>query len=70
MLDVHAPHEGIHTWRSFFTHIATISVGLLIAIGLEQSVLAEVSDESVAEFRRIGLRMPGRSGAWRWPHTR
>ena len=40
MLDVHAPHESIHTWKSFFIHIATISVGLLIAIGLEQTVEA------------------------------
>lgn len=38
MLDVHPPHESIHTWRSFFIHIATIVVGLLIAVGLEQGV--------------------------------
>ncbi len=38
MLDVHAPQEGIHTWRSFFIHVATICVGLLIALGLEQTV--------------------------------
>ena len=38
MLDVHAPHEDIHTWQSFFIHVATICVGLLIAIGLEQTV--------------------------------
>lgn len=38
MLDVHAPHEGIHSWRSFFIHVATICVGLLIAVGLEQTV--------------------------------
>ena len=38
MLDVHAPHESIHTWKSFFIHIATIVIGLLIAIGLEQTV--------------------------------
>jgi hypothetical protein len=38
MLDVHAPHEGTHTWKDFFIHIATIVVGLLIAIGLEQAV--------------------------------
>jgi ribosomal protein S27E len=24
MLDVHAPHESIHTWKGFFIHIATI----------------------------------------------
>jgi len=24
MLDVHAPNESIHTWKSFFIHIAAI----------------------------------------------
>ena len=38
MLDVHAPHDRLHTWRDFFIHLATISIGLLIAIGLEQTV--------------------------------
>lgn len=40
MLDVHAPHESIHTWKAFFIHIATICVGLSIAVGLEQTVEA------------------------------
>jgi hypothetical protein len=38
MLDVHPPHSTTHTWRDFLIHIATICVGLLIAIGLEQTV--------------------------------
>lgn len=38
MLDVHAPHKTAHTWKDFFIHLATISIGLLIAIGLEQTV--------------------------------
>jgi hypothetical protein len=38
MLDVHAPHQPVHTWKDFFIHIATIAIGLLIAIGLEQTV--------------------------------
>ncbi len=38
MLDVHAPHADTHTWKSFFIHIATIVIGLLIAVGLEQTV--------------------------------
>jgi hypothetical protein len=38
MLDVHPPHHPTHTWRDFFIHIATITVGLLIAVGLEQTV--------------------------------
>jgi len=40
MLDVHAPHQTVHTWKDFWVHLATISIGLLIAIGLEQSVEA------------------------------
>jgi hypothetical protein len=38
MLEVHAPHEVVHTWKDFFIHIATIVIGLLIAVGLEQAV--------------------------------
>ena len=40
MLDVHPPHSPTHTWKDFFIHIATIVIGLLIAIGLEQTVEA------------------------------
>jgi hypothetical protein len=38
MLDVHPPHAPTHTWKDFFIHIATIVVGLFIAVGLEQTV--------------------------------
>jgi hypothetical protein len=38
MLDVHPPHSPTHTWKDFFIHVGTICVGLLIAVGLEQSV--------------------------------
>lgn len=38
VIDVHPPQHAVHTWRDFFIHIATIVVGLLIAIGLEQTV--------------------------------
>jgi hypothetical protein len=38
MLDVHASHEAVRTWKDFFVHIATIVVGLVIAVGLEQTV--------------------------------
>jgi hypothetical protein len=40
MLDMHAPHQLVHTWKDFFIHIATIVVGLLIAVALEQSIEA------------------------------
>jgi len=38
MIDIHPAHHAASTWRDFFIHIATIVIGLLIAIGLEQSV--------------------------------
>ena len=38
MLDVHPAHHAATTWRDFFIHIATIVIGLLIAISLEQTV--------------------------------
>jgi hypothetical protein len=38
MLEVHAPHEASHTWKGFFIHIATIVIGLFIAVGIEQTV--------------------------------
>jgi hypothetical protein len=34
MLDVHAPHQTVHTWKDFLVHIAAITNGLLIALGL------------------------------------
>jgi hypothetical protein len=38
MLDVHPPHEAVHTWKGFLIHIAAIAIGLLLALGLEQTV--------------------------------
>jgi hypothetical protein len=38
MLDVHPPHATAHSWRDFFIHIATIVLGLCIAVGIEQTV--------------------------------
>jgi len=38
MLDVHPSHHPTRTWGDFFIHIATIVIGLLIAIALEQTV--------------------------------
>ena len=38
MLEAHAPHEAVQTWRGFFIHIGAIVVGLIIAVSLEQTV--------------------------------
>jgi hypothetical protein len=59
MIDIHPPHKSEHTWTDFFIHIATICVGLIIAIGLEQTVEAihhlhqrrELEDNLHAELR-------------------
>jgi hypothetical protein len=51
MLDVHAPHEVLHTWKDFFIHIATIVIGLFIAVALEQSVEAINRHREVAALR-------------------
>ena len=59
-MDVHPPHQPLHTWKDFWIHLGTITVGLLIAIGLEQSVekLHQVHERHVlqAELRDEGLR--------------
>ena len=38
MLDVHPPHEAAHSWRDIVIHLATITVGLFIALSLEGCV--------------------------------
>jgi hypothetical protein len=38
MLDIHDAHHAASTWRDFFIHIATIVLGLMIAVSLEQTV--------------------------------
>lgn len=40
MLDVHAPEHGIHGVRDFFMHLLTITVGLFIALSLENAAEA------------------------------
>lgn len=59
MLDVHPPHKAIHGTAEFFLHLFTITVGLLIAVGIEGAVtrhehhkLAEEARETMtAEIR-------------------
>jgi len=37
-VDIHAPAEPIYTWKQFWIHLGTITVGLCIALGMEQAV--------------------------------
>jgi hypothetical protein len=74
MLDVHAPHEASHTWQGFFIHIATIVIGLIIAVGLEQTVEYFHHRHQVAESRGAlrlereenKRRFAHETGYWRW----
>ncbi len=52
MLDVHDPEHTPHSVRDFFIHIATIVVGLLLAIGLEQLVELIHHHQEVVTTRR------------------
>lgn len=70
MLDVHPAHHAASTWREFFIHIATIAIGLLLAVGLEQTVeyvhhrreLTEARRE-LAEEKRFNVEEFGQSAA-------
>jgi hypothetical protein len=37
-MDVHAPHKPIHSTKEFLVHLLAITIGLLIALGLEATV--------------------------------
>jgi len=52
MIEVHPPHEKVHSWTQFFIHIAAITIGLLIAIGLEQMVVYFHHRHQLQEARR------------------
>jgi len=59
-MEVHPPHQPLHSWKDFWIHLGTIAVGLLIAISLEQSVeaLHRLHERHVLEddLRAEGLR--------------
>ncbi|MEI9980453.1 MAG: hypothetical protein WDN23_15910 [Edaphobacter sp.] len=38
MIEVHPPEHVLHSWRDFFVHLSTITIGLLIALSLEGCV--------------------------------
>jgi hypothetical protein len=60
MLDVHPPHKAIRGTGEFFLHLLTITIGLLIAVGIEAAVTRhehtklahEAAQTMTAEIRR------------------
>ena len=51
MIDVHPPHAAVHGWRDFLIHIATITLGLFIALSLEGALEAMHHRHLVREAR-------------------
>jgi hypothetical protein len=54
-MDVHPPHEPIRSWRDFLLHLATITIGLLIAVALESGV-EELHYRHIVSDARANLR--------------
>ncbi|SEG24477.1 hypothetical protein SAMN05421819_2359 [Bryocella elongata] len=50
-MEVHPPHEPVHSWRDFFTHILIVTIGLFIALTLEALVESVHHRHLVAEAR-------------------
>ena len=53
-MEIHKPHAA-KTWNEFFIELATITVGILIALGLEQTVEYVRWQHEVTEGRRALL---------------
>jgi hypothetical protein len=51
MLDVHPPHESVHSFKDALIHIAIIVVGLLIAVALDETAEHIHHMHQVAETR-------------------
>ena len=59
-MEVHPPEHGIHTWRDFLVHMGTITLGLLIALGLEAAAEALHHHHQMEEAReRIDHEIAG-----------
>ena len=54
-MDLHVPEKPIRSFRDFLIHIGIVTIGILIALGLEQVVelrhRVHVANEAVAAFR-------------------
>jgi hypothetical protein len=53
MIDIHPPQHAPMTRREFFTHLFIVVLGILIAIGLEQSVELIHQHQQVREARKM-----------------
>ena len=66
-MEVHPPHAPIHSIKEFMVHLLAITIGLLIALGLESSVewvhhrhLARDARENILKEVRANRQMVAR----------
>jgi hypothetical protein len=55
-MDVHAPHEPVHTWKDFFIHLTIVTIGLFIALMLE-ALVEYVHHRHVVAEARANIRL-------------
>lgn len=67
MLDVHPPHEPLHGWRDFLVHLLTITIGLLIALGLE-AIVEHLHHHHQVEHLREALKKERAENQKRFAH--
>jgi hypothetical protein len=53
-MEIHAPHKPVESVKEFFLHIGIVTIGILIALGLEQAVEAYRHHE-LAENARANI---------------
>jgi len=54
-MDIHPPHQSIHTWRDFFIHLITITIGLFIALSLE-ALVERLHHRDLVHIARVSIR--------------
>jgi hypothetical protein len=54
-MDVHAPHEPIHTWRDVALHLGIVTVGLFIALSLE-ALVEHIHNRHLVTEARANIR--------------
>src|SRR6202162_1317918 len=65
MLEVHAPHQTVHTWKDFLVHIAAIAIGLLLALALEKLVEYVHERRQLTQARReLALELAENRRTW------
>ena len=54
-MDIEAPHGPIESWKDFFIHLCIITLGLLIALGLE-GMVAHFHERNLVKEARANIR--------------